>query len=923
MIDSYKSARTIALTVFRRNYTEGADYTAVLEKALAAALGLEPEVDSNQLREDLETAVNITVDLSRRLTDPTDHVPWLHEKKGSISWRFWERYRDYLLHERRLPLRVVERLDEVTDDILGLLEDPAVKGRTFDTRGLVMGQVQSGKTTNYSALINKCIDAGYKLVIVLAGMHNNLRSQTQVRLDEEVLGFDTAKSLLSAHANGRFGVGAMLGAELLAVGSLTSWDEQGDFRATIARSVSVQPGALPLVLVVKKNGTVLRNLIRYFRDASPSARLDSESGLNQVHDVPLLVIDDEADQASVNTKQIARDDDGRPLPDYDTTVINQRIRELLRCFTQSAYVGYTATPFANVFIHNDAAHRVYGEDLFPRSFILTLAPPANYVGPARLLGGKDPNDQGQPIFRPAEDGGDMVPDGHDRRWVPPSLAPSLQDALRAFLLSCAARRARGQLHEHNSMLIHVTRFQDVQTRLADLVRDELNSLKNRLRWGDGADRPTLRDELRELWERDFRPTTISMDGADQDWRDIETELDDAADLMRIRIINGRSDDLLDYRQHADTGVNIVAVGGDKLSRGLTLEGLTVSYFLRASKMYDTLMQMGRWFGYRDGYEDLCRIYTTEELLNWFRHIASASEELREEFDYMASVGATPREFGLRVRSHPVLTVTSRVKMREGEELSLTYEGDISETTAFDRDQTALDRNFSATDGFLRGLGDPTREEDRRLIWEAVPSDEVIQYLHRYSTSADAPRANSARLAAYIEAQNHLSEPELTHWTVVLVSQAKRKGVRETWLAGREVTCIQRTATRATRESFSIKRLISPADEELDLSDAERRQATEETMRIQHGDAWQSAPEPDQPSGRGIRAARPKTRGLLLIYPLDPDALFTGKFLSQRGHAPPPPTQAPIGLALSFPGSRSAVRVRYVVNRVWQQDEDSL
>ena len=907
-------ARLTAQGFFKKLNVSGLAYEAALDRAVEHTLVIYTDIDATKLREDLEVSVNVSVEQARSLQDDTGHIPWLPQRRHEIDWRFWRRYHAFLGLERGIEPAVVEQLDDVSDQILSFLEDPTVRGREFDRRGLVVGHVQSGKTTNYAAMANKALDAGYKLLIVLTGMHNSLRSQTQIRLDEEVLGYDTSRSRLSAEAQGRFGVSLMPGSEFLPMGSLTSWDEKGDFTLAKAASINVQPGGdTPLILVVKKNATVLRNVVTYFRDQSPIAKRDPNTGRIHVPDVPLLVIDDEADLASINTKELPRDEDGRVLDEYDTTVINRRIRELLHCFDQSAYVGYTATPFANVFIHNEQRHKEYGEDLFPRSFIISLPVPDSYIGPAQLLGVAE-GETGQPIFRLVDDGEDLVPGGHTKEHEIGDLPPSLEEALRCFLLSCAARRARGQVTEHNSMLIHVTRFTAVQRELADLVDDELRRLRRRLHMGDGADASNLLSELRALWESDYIPTSSQMGCKAVLWDELEPHLLIAANTASVRINNGTSRDVLDYRESAGVGINVIAIGGDKLSRGLTLEGLSVSYFLRASRMYDTLMQMGRWFGYRPKYEDLCRIYTTDELLTWFRHIAEAGEELREEFDHMASLGETPEVFGLRVKSHPILMVTSRVKMREGEELELSYDGRISETTLFDRDGAILDRNFAATDLFLRGLDEPSHV-GVRFIWQGVSSDRIVSFLHSFKTHRDAPKANSARLAAYIEEQNRQEPAELTTWMVALISQSETKKTNRTHLGGVDVVCLRRLATSrpGDKTRITIQRLLSPTDEVLDLLPAERKRALDYTIAALQRKRGPAATV-DEPGGVGIRAARAKERGLLLIYPLDRSYLFDGKDSEN------PVTQVPVGIGLSFPSSKSGVRIPYVVNRVWREEE---
>ena len=235
-----------------------------------------------------------------------------------------------------------------------------------------------------------------------------------------------------------------------------------------------------------------------------------------------------------------------------------------------------------------------------------------------------------------------MPDKHKKDWIPPGQLPaSLRDAISSFVLACAARRARGKVSNHNSMLVHVTRFQDVQGRVAEQVADQLRLLRDRIRYGDRNARIPVEDELRALWERDFVPTSAWFP-ADQistvTWPEVWDQARAAAEKIQVRIINGTSRDALEYYEHRRTGLSVIAVGGNKLSRGLTLEGLSVSYYLRASKTYDTLLQMGRWFGYRPGYEDLCRLYTTPALRDAYAEITAANEELRREFEEMAALG---------------------------------------------------------------------------------------------------------------------------------------------------------------------------------------------------------------------------------------------------------------------------------------------
>lgn len=925
MIDNRALAKIAAINRFRELEASGSKYSDALSAALARAQVIVPEIDTNALRLEIESVLSVVAHESQVLVDPADHIPWLSDvRKQSIKWRFWDRYRNFLALGRGFPPSVIDRLDKDTDALLSYLEDPTTPDRDFDTRGLVMGNVQSGKTTNYSALINKAIDSGYKLIVVLAGLHNNLRSQTQKRLDEEVLGFDTAVTMGGDDVAAKVGVMRIAGAPNLTIHNLTNRKNGGDFNTRVAQQVMVQPGGDPILLVIKKNDTVLRNLVRYYSQFCPASMHDAKAGRKIIRNVPVLVIDDEADQASVNTKILPLNDDGVPNPNEDPSKINRRIREFLHCFSQSAYVGYTATPYANVFIHHEAVHREYGEDLFPRSFIVALTPPSNYLGPQQLLGGSDPDDHGQPVLRNADDGKVEFPDGHKQTHNPLELPDSLRTALLSFVLSSAMRRARGHVPVHNSMLIHVTRFQAVQARVAGLVGEELANLRNRLRFGDGAD-PGLLDELRALHEQDYVVTSGSMGRPIVSWTDLQAHLAGVIGSLKTRVINGSSEDVLDYDAPLTENSHIIAIGGDKLSRGLTLEGLTVSYFLRSTKMYDTLMQMGRWFGYRPGYEDLCRIYAPAELTQFFQDIAVADEELRTEFDHMARIGATPRDYGLRVRSHSVLLITSPVKMRHGFPLNIDYQGSVIETTSFPRDNDLITHNLDLTDAFVTRLG-PSRPagSGATQLWERRNAAEVCQFLRDYRTSDTAPRANSIRLTKYIEGRQALAIPELSQWTVALVSRTPGVNVATVTMGGRKVACLDRQFTSARDTNFSIKRLLSPVDELLDFTDPA------ESARVA---AELGTPTIKDAKVDDVRRHRPASRGLLLIYPLNPDYLFgndaTDLDHSQRrrdhlarGIDLTPPTATLIGIGVVFPGSKHVLTI-YMANTVFKRNETEL
>jgi hypothetical protein len=431
----YTTARRVALDLLEYKKEKSKESGAViLEEILddVLAMPLFGGLDRQTLRQSLEKDVNIYIPDPKILEDSKNHIPWLEGKKGQIEWNFWNRYRINLI--RKLPAGVVGSIDAVTDEILGRLEDPTDLERHFLTKGMVVGQVQSGKTSNYIGLICKAVDAGYKIIIVLAGNHNSLRSQTQMRLDEDFLGFDTAINKIGVN---EFGVGSIPGCGFLNVIPLTSRDEKGDFSRKRA-GVNAQMTGDPILLVVKKNGTVLRTIHKYFVD-SPLASYDPIRKRKVIEKVPLLIIDDEADLASINTADVQTDENGEVSDENDPTKINACIRSILTSFSMKAYVGYTATPFANIFIHPGVNDKIYGPDLFPENFIINLSPPSDYIGPEEVFGLKGSNQPPLPVVRFVDDSDSFMPKKHKIDFKPTGIPDSLKIAMKSFVLSCAIR----------------------------------------------------------------------------------------------------------------------------------------------------------------------------------------------------------------------------------------------------------------------------------------------------------------------------------------------------------------------------------------------------------------------------------------------------------------------------------------------------
>ncbi|WP_459556767.1 Z1 domain-containing protein [Lacunimicrobium album] len=878
-------------------------------------IGRTEEIDEDALHRDILSQVS-TWQADPAVLRDGKHVNWLPARKAEmeIEWSFWKRYRQYLEEEKIWPSTVTAKLDKITDATLGDIGNPAQHGR-WDRRGMVVGEVQSGKTANYTGLICKAVDAGYKLIVVLAGMTNDLRTQTQSRLDAEFLGFESEVG--KAHSTGsRIGVGKIDAPGQLIAHPLTYSAKDGDFRAN--KSANLQLGGSPILLVVKKHTSVLKRILTWVQN---QGKVHPATGKKIIDEIPLLLLDDEADNASVNTKK----------EDEDPTAINRAIRQILNSFQQSSYVGYTATPFANIFILPDEENKSeYGDDLFPKGFIYYISPPSNYVGPSQLFGltedldGGDNTTDALPLVRPADDAEIVFPLSHKKELRVDELPDSLIEALCAFVITCAARRARGQRDVHNSMLIHVTRYNLVQRRVIELISTELINMQRIIEYNTGVQAARLFETLEQLWKKDYLPTCESVRHVCDDpqlihveWQDVRAQLLPAITKLQVRGINGDAGGVLDYDNNP-SGLNVIAVGGDKLSRGLTLEGLSVSFYIRPAKNYDTLLQMGRWFGYRPGYVDLCRLYTTEDLIGWYEHIAVANEELRREFTFMELSRQTPEEYGLKVRTHPDgLNITAANKIRNGRKMRVSFSGHLSQTTVFHKDAQIHEGNFKAADEWLQSLSNPVLEKTR-VVWKNVTPAQINKFLKGYTSHPMCRKAEPDLLMKYIE--KLLRFGELNNWTVALISNSEAKATPWT-ISGRQIGLIFRDdKTPDDTSLYMLKKsnILSPQDEQLDLSDDQIAAALDKNIAAWQLGQTRSENEPKRPSGPFIRHVRSPQNGLLLIYPLDHSQF--DKFF----------TSVPIiGFAISFPESTKGTMsaIEYQVNttywreRYGEDDED--
>lgn len=700
----------------------------------------------------IENLYGLSMEEGALIVGQEDFEIWYPDFKTSKEFDpyFWGRYRTLLMQKHFAPA-VIAAVDNVTDKIIGQLENPKKNGH-WDRRGMIVGHVQSGKTANFIGVVNKAADAGYKLIIVLAGMLESLRSQTQERIDEGFVGEDSSKKNSTKMNEKLIGVGHINPDNI----PFTMTDLHNDFKSS--QNFQVRHYENATVLVVKKNTSVLRRL----RDWLQRNNADMHGNISEL---PLLMIDDEADHASINTND----------EDKDPTAINTRIREILKSFNRKCYLAYTATPFANIFVDPDSQDEMLEDDLFPRDFIISLDPPNNYVGSERIFNSIEGN--ALDIVRNITDMEDILPLKHKINYQVPCLPDSLKEAVCANIVSKAIRILRGQNNKHHSMLVHLSRYKDIQQQVHSLLLQYFQGLENNIRYNykysfDEALKNPYLKAIYDVWFSDFS-------AQHSEWHQIQEKLLESVASMQVLLINGDSDDSLNYKDYKD-GLNAIAVGGDRLARGLTLEGLSTSYFYRSTSMYDTLMQMGRWFGYRDGYSDLCRIYLTPMTENYFIHISEATEELREEFKEMMRADLTPKDFGLKVRTHPgALLITAKNKMRKSE--TLVHRTDLSgrliETYVVDLEPSHRKQNMLLFDDFVSKLQSKKAAEKNKedyYVWEEVESESIYKFIKNFYNHPNAHMTQTKPVLSYLErASKHFP-----YWDVVFVSSNNAKETKD-------------------------------------------------------------------------------------------------------------------------------------------------
>ncbi len=711
------------------------------------------DVEVENVRVEIKSEFSIKLDQGF-LIQERGHEKWFLDKKPLLDMKYWERYKKFLLNDKGFSVKVVNTMDDILDKLTDLLGDPS-RDVAYSRRGLIIGDVQSGKTGNYLGLICKAVDAGYKVIVLMTGTIEKLRKQTQMRVDEGFVGADS-DAMVKMLENGQvIGVGKYDSSIRPMV--LTSTAD--DFKQQNAKNLGFDLRNIngPVIFVVKKNSSILKRLNKWLTTFN-------QNGQQKIRQ-SILMIDDEADNASVNTNK----DEDSP------TAINGQIRDLVSKFEKSSYVGFTATPFANIFIDPDSYDAMLEEDLFPKDYIYSLNAPSNYTGARNIFA--ENGDAGYMLveiddnFRNPQSIEFILPLKHKSSIHVRELPKDLKTAIESFVLANTMEDLIGLSDNHRSMLINVSRFTAVQEEVSVLVNEYLKNIQNACKL---YCKLTVAKALQDTYINQLKETFESIySNVDFAWEEVQAQLYNSCGSIMAQTINQRNGQNLNYDDYPH-GLRLIAVGGMSLSRGLTLEGLVISYFYRNSRMYDTLMQMGRWFGYRGKYAKLCRIWMSDDSIEWYRYISQATDELREEVKRFEDSGLTPKDFGLRVRSDlTALIVTARNKMRSTEEMecAISFSGVYIDTPEIYADVDKNRRNLESINSLIKTCmtyGDEyiPKIEGGQYIIRDVPVQVILEFLDEIEVSPKNEKFNTMAIKRFI--REYRGE-ELKKWDIAFSS----------------------------------------------------------------------------------------------------------------------------------------------------------
>lgn len=819
------------------------------------SMGINPAAIQANLEEAIAAveAAQKNVEILRRNSLVKIKDDWY--KGPLLTDRHWTALEGYLRNAKNWNDESVLPINESSTEVVSLLANPALE--QFRCRGLVVGYVQSGKTANMTAVIAKAVDAGYNFVVVLGGVTNKLRQQTQRRLQSDIV--ERHREVWQLHT--------------------TEDEKNGDFTLPPNNGQFTMPveGRAQL-LVIKKETTRLATLLQAIQKTPPRI----------TRALKTLIIDDECDQASVNAGKT----------ETDITEINKAIRKIIRALPAVSYVGYTATPFANVFANPFPASKDELDDLYPEDFITALPRPETYFG-AREVFGFDPDDAdvdegpsaGRDMVKPIpEDEISVIRSTKNRKDFNPQVTKSLEQAILWFLLSCAVRRHRGHQNDHMSMLVHTSQLVLQHEKMAESINEWL-----------AQNTPSILDAKGDAWNAivstwETETASVPLEGEnDTELRpiDLHPYLIEVLNLLEVAVENGASDNRLNYNEIDPENNNkvvpktYIVVGGSVLARGLTLEGLSVSFFLRTSKQYDTLLQMGRWFGFRDGYADLPRLWATQDLISNFRALAHIEEEIRNDIAQYKARGATPLEFAVKVRSIPGLAITSAAKMRYARKTSISFEGRHIQTIRFDhqKDGIVADNWAAATNLVTLAKKKADEFDAGKKLFRNVPMSVVRQFLKEYQICDKHLDLKQEMLLNYLDA----TEKQLSLWNIGIVSPDGEPSNHSLGFLGR-IGTNKRSRLAEPNAYADIKALMSKRDILIDA----------DSQSIDRGDDWDA-----------LKNRRPNVP-LLLIYPIQAESEPRKRKDGEKSRVRLDASDDLIGFGIVFPGMKDRSGAYYAV-----------
>ena len=846
-----------------------------------------------EIKKMLNERFQFKLDIGTLIYD-SEAEPWFKEFKDNNPCIYFERYKKYLMKEKGYSKAAVDILDnEVLDEIMDYLGNPSMD--FSPRRGLVMGDVQSGKTSTYTGLICKAADAGYKAIIVLTGTIESLRQQTQKRLDEGFVGFDSDHMSKINEDEFWIGVGKYnkkRGVVLTSKGT--------DFTSNTARNLgfSLETFNDTVLFVVKKNVSVLTRLIKWLGDLNSNS---SDGTINY----PLLIIDDEADNASVNTN----DDEENP------TKINNLIRELLKKFKRNNYVGFTATPFANVFINPFVS-----EDLFPKDFIYSLRAPSGYIGPQHIFLDEGAH-RDKVIYN--DDCEEVLPIKHKKHVDFNSICSSLEDSIHAYMITNVIRDLRGDVSSHRGMMINISRYNSTQERIKEVVENYVINLiaKYKLYCLNSAlsDSQKLIKITKSVFESFYKNCGYS-------WNQVLEKLYDSNKNIECILVN-KDSRMINYDDY-ENGARLIVVGGLSLSRGLTIEGLCISYLYRSSQVYDVLLQMGRWFGYRKNYDDLFRLWLPNHLCDWYKEITISVDELKMDLERMKNLKQKPNEVGIRIRNDKTsLKITARNKMLSSADYEVvkSFFGDWENTGVISRSLETNIKNYNTTIQMLNSLNDlgylSTRTYGERLMWKDIPKEYIVKFLNDFIVDKANYSFNSDSLSNFI---SKYYGRELDLFDIAII-EGDRSNDTNCKIINEEIVKPEKQfdlTESLIRVNKVRELLVNPVDISYGLTKELKKWCEEDHIKFIIENCPEKDPKKFHPSAKTY--LRTKDRNpLLLIYLINlkvaPDAENKEELLAEKKKFDEADV-IPVGIALAIPQytNKYSSSYKYKVNMIEQR-----